>query len=469
MLEYLKGGAGGCGEITAVITDESLPFNTRLGAFAFSQDLLKVRRTDWDKREAILFLSAPPELSSTAIPDHYWLGWVEVQGGRIQKDSYSVRSGEYKNWLPAVDLGSIGEAQSIGAFSDRERQFLTGATPAEGRSIDTVSHKTANISYNRALGTGGDSSTITLSSLKNLISELEQELADGDGSDEYEQCVYEKYKWDREFQYFLYSKDENHRQSLTGHHLVSGLPAGTAFGRGRWEDPDPRRLVDIQVAPTTYESWLEGSDAGLFHLGNLPIIYNARPLPQVGYTYYYNERDFKYIPCDAYPEARRTWNLQTVEVSAPQGTLHESFFDLVDTGDGAVGAGNNNGVLKPDTFDTEGAANTTIERIEWASGSVRIELDPFTTLVGHRIDFIALDGTVSLRLDFDHASEIGEGTSRALSWNVCEQPWSEGDLLMLRIAAGVPDDGVQATNDVECPVSGNNRSSVPAAVLTANS
>ena len=64
-------------------------------------------------------------------------------------------------------------------------------------------------------------------------------------------------------------------------------------------------------------------------------------------------------------------------------------------------------------------------------------------------DFIAKDGSVALRLDFDDASETGSGASRALRWNVCAQPWSGGDLLMLRISEN-PADLTSATLDADC-------------------
>ena len=182
------------------------------------------------------------------------------------------------------------------------------------------------------------------------------------------------------------------------------------------------------------------------------------------YRYYYNERAAKYILCDAYPEARRTWNIHTVKVSAPVGVSHEAFFDPVDIED-AVGTDGANGVLRPDRFETEDE-ETVIERIEWQDGQVEMELLPHSRLADHHIDFIALDGKVSLRLDFDDATEVDEDGTRALSWGVCEQPWSDGDLLMLRIGSGIPADGIAATNEPECQSSLPDQISVPTAVPT---
>ena len=80
-----------------------------------------------------------------------------------------------------------------------------------------------------------------------------------------------------------------------------------------------------------------------------------------------------------------------------------------------------------------------------------MQIDPPGRPTGHHIDFIALDGTVVLRLDFDDAVDVvEEGRTRALTWGVCERPWNDGDLLMLRISESPP--GLTgATNDVLCP------------------
>ena len=124
------------------------------------------------------------------------------------------------------------------------------------------------------------------------------------------------------------------------------------------------------------------------------------------------------------------------------------------------------GVLQPEWFESE-EGETVIERIAWSEGQVEMALSPATDLDGHRMDFIALDGSVSLRLDFDDAVEfVGDGDVATLAWGVCEQPWEEGDLLMLRIAEGIPDDGVAAVNNEECLAALPEQLVAPAAVPT---
>ena len=117
----------------------------------------------------------------------------------------------------------------------------------------------------------------------------------------------------------------------------------------------------------------------------------------------------------------------------------------------AVGADGSRGVLKPASFAIEGVGTTDIKRIRWESARVEMQIDPPGRPTGHHIDFIALDGTVVLRLDFDDAVDVvEEGRTRALTWGVCERSWNDGDLLMLRISESPP--GLTgATNDVLCP------------------
>ena len=50
------------------------------------------------------------------------------------------------------------------------------------------------------------------------------------------------------------------------------------------------------------------------------------------------------------------------------------------------------------------------------------------------VDFIELDGTVSLSLAIDDAAV--DPLTNTLSWAVSPQPWDDGDKLMLRIQLG---------------------------------
>ena len=120
------------------------------------------------------------------------------------------------------------------------------------------------------------------------------------------------------------------------------------------------------------------------------------------------------------------------------GALHEASFEPASFGVG-VGAsisGDKVGVIEPSEFKHNGA-NVAIEQIEWSPNLNKVALklsNQSVSLTGHHIDFIELDASVSLRLDFDDAESTTTGYGQTLSWEVCCQPWHPGDMLMLRIA-----------------------------------
>ena len=71
-------------------------------------------------------------------------------------------------------------------------------------------------------------------------------------------------------------------------------------------------------------------------------------------------------------------------------------------------------------------------------------------LADKHIDFLALDASIALRLDFDDATVVTEQDNiKSLTWGVCKQPWKAGDLLMLRISES-DGDVAGATSDESC-------------------
>ena len=159
----------------------------------------------------------------------------------------------------------------------------------------------------------------------------------------------------------------------------------------------------------------------------------ARPLPAGEYRSDLNESDPAYSACNYVIS-----NEWTVTVNAPAGTLHEAFFDPVTDGT-AVAADDSNGVLKPAAFTDANGASATLERIAWEpevgeSGTVKLKLTPHDGIADHIVDFIALDGSVTLSLKV--ANGTVDAANSTLSWEVSLQPWQSGDLLMLRIREG---------------------------------
>ena len=63
-----------------------------------------------------------------------------------------------------------------------------------------------------------------------------------------------------------------------------------------------------------------------------------------------------------------------------------------------------------------------------------MNVSPHTAIGGQVLDFIEMDGTVSLSLDA--ADATADAANNTLSWIVASQPWEDGHTLMLRIRRG---------------------------------
>ena len=411
VLEYLKGSGGG--DIVAV-WDAAPLFDTRQEAEAALPPIVAARDTQWDDREAIIFFRQEYQefLQSTQQVDRYYLSW----GGSwsIPDDGYSIASIHDKLWLPAASASS----QPGGG----PQRFL----------LDVPT----------AMGTGP---TITLGEMKAKIAAVEAKLSGSDGSEEYRQCVLETYEIERSKIYFEEQyPDRNYADPFfpLEHTVGSGLYATCTLyedDQGYGYPPDDRNRL-----------WFNGGDSDLFsvQLGDAGLydstgdgvndainfdrrVVTVRPLPKGVYKFHANELSAYFRSCDGY-----TWRYEwTVTAAAPDGVLHELFFDPVTVGS-AVAADGANGVLKPASFTNANGATTTIERIAWepgsgATGTVKVALSPHTGISGHAVDFIALDGSVSLSLNVaDAAVDLASNT---LSWPVASRPWGSGDKLMLRI------------------------------------
>ena len=201
------------------------------------------------------------------------------------------------------------------------------------------------------------------------------------------------------------------------YYLDSGLPARTVI-----EDGHPANGRDARV-------WLEGRDEALFPYGD-GALRTMRPLPTGKYSVHPNYQAGRLIPCGYHPAEYKNMATWFVNVTAPDGTLHEAFFDPVTDGS-TVAADSTNGILKPASFTDANNAAATIQRIEWASGTVKMKVTPHTGLAGQTVDFIELDGSVSLSLNVADATV--DAANNTLSWSVSSQPWHDGDTLMVRI------------------------------------
>ena len=426
-LEYLKGT--GRNELLVFVVSSGHQNYTEAQARGDLAALIAERDTRWDNREAIIFLKeSDVHVQSTKQAGRYFLGYTYGWGG--EGDGYTVASPSEKQWLPAAEQSATSTATASG--SSDQRRFLLDA-PAGGSGTG-------------AGATSGTSSTptITLGALKTRVSELGKEVDAGDGSEEYRQCVLDKYRTERKIRQRIREGTAYRRHD---DYVGSGLPAGTVT----YEDRIGLGLLPNKMG----RYWFEGRDKDLFILKTInPVPYDwstdgvndsvrytrrtstMRPLPAGEYRYFGNVMFADRLICNAYSELERNLEETFVTVTAPKGVLHEAFFDPASLGasiggsSGIVGVSPYGGTLKPATFSVN-SSTTTISDLSWQNGTVSMTLTPYVSLSGYALKIIELDGTVSLTLKVNDAKT--SGSKKSLAWSVSSQPWHAGDKLMLRI------------------------------------
>ena len=452
VMEYLKGSGGS--ELTVKVPVRKWNVSDGESAQRLAESAFAARDVSWDNREALIFLESesvlyglPPVAGASGQASYQFTGPHEDP---VDINEYAITSSYSKAWLPSIASGG-----AKGTSGTDDRRYITEAT------------------LQQAKGAAGASSAsppaISLSEIKRRIKANDDLLAAGRDISGYVECVQSKHRYEA----LIQDGQAPAQNPLTEVRIQSGQPRGHRLSS----------LDNVAVypeSPTNGKWWTSGPHSDLFITrvtddhDNDPNTKGyawedviTRPIPKGIYTVFLKVQPAIWMPCDYNPELEydHPHREMSITVTAPSGTVHEAFFDPVAIGT-AVGADDTNGVLKPASFTFKGVGDVSIERIEWESGSVEMELAPHSRLADHHIDFIALDGTVSLRLDFDDATEVDEDGTRALSWGVCKQPWSEGDLLMLRIGSGIPADGIAATNEPECQSSLPDQISVPTAVPT---
>ncbi len=406
--EYLKGS--GASSITA-FTIQGGYYDTQQEAEDAAPGVAANRVTTWDDREAIIFLTEDdfdgafsPEVRGD---NDYFL----TIGGGTYHDWYSLKDVNSKLWLPSAETSATGDDQ----------EFLL-AVPEPGK----------------------DTPTITIRELKSRIAAINAELNAGDGSDAYRNCVSNKYRIERTYQHAQSEGRKLRARAALTHRLVSGSSAGTVIFESDVLGIYPDRKMQTSLeggdadlfetvdGPTTpWDSSRDGAlTDGIDHIRYTQSLRAVRPTPAGDYRFNVKDLEPNLVPCNAFLITE--W---TVTANAPDGVLHEAFFDPVTVGN-AVSADSTNGVLKPTMFTGANGATTTIERIAWEadvgeSGTVKMTLSPQSGIANHFVDFIALDGSVSLSLSISAAKV--DAANHTLSWPVTSQPWQSGEKLMLRI------------------------------------
>ena len=416
-LEFIKGDD----------RDELMVFVSLVSQYIQEQDALDAAqewidtRHDgrWDDREALIFLvrkhseihwtlSTTSDEASTSDADIY----VFVGVADFSNYTFGQSDGQSSAWLPSASSGGAS-----GASDADQQNYLTDA-PQQGAS-------------GRASGTSSDSDgvrTVSLSSIRDVISKVDAMIAEGDGTKAYRKCVLRKLQ---------YEADELAGLGFQGgtseSQIESGRPSGelvSSRGAGGWHLPYPKY-------------WLSGDDGELFYFhrhdhdknretGWIDNIRTNRPLPEGTYRFAHNEQHPDDFPCDFYPFTDDQLGSEIVTVTAPAGVLHEAFFDPGDNGGQTIGFDGDNdvGVLKPATIE---GTSASIDNLAWEHGQIQMKTSDSVKLSSHVMDFINLQGEAFLTLSFDDAaSESRPGLERRF-WDMHDAPWKSGDLLMIRI------------------------------------
>ena len=413
--QYLKGS--GPTEFTVEVADRSkdgLKFGIESSALAEATRTLADRNTEWDDRPGVLFLEGPV---ASAI------------GGDEEDTSRSAGSGTTQVFnLTNNDLTNQSSFEYT--IDTLNRSWLPAETSStSGGSSDSGGVRTTETQKFITDGTVQPPPVVSISDLQTRINEIQAMLDAGDGSETYTNCVKEQVK--RPWWYANWNPKATPFEGT----LDSGSPAGAEF------DVINASAGQNDAEYGDKERYFVGEHAHLFHVQH----FDDDAKPSNGYSYSfratrpliegeYELRSHLHLKAQKICNDRQgyddpgyfTW---VVTVTAPSGTLHEAFFDPVTVGT-AVKADGSNGVLTPTSFTVGGTA-TEITGLEWASNKVVLTLGTHASLSGHVLDFIALDGSVSLSLLTADATL--DSTAGTYSWPMTTEPWENGDKLMLRI------------------------------------
>ncbi len=416
VIEYLAGS----GPTSIVAVWFGPDYKTREEADASRADLLAERDSQWDDRESVIFLfdlsTLPPNSTQPQLSNKYSLGAYSTI---YFDDQYSLYSESYKKWLPAVPGTGPGDDQ----------EFLLDVPPT--------------------------TETITLGDLKKRITNVTAEYNGGDGSDRYRECVLEKYRYIRNQRHWPERRGTPYGLWTLDYNIVSGQAAGTVLDQKEAYGGYPDDKLSY---------WIEGGDSTLFDTADGAstvidkdgdgqdnegdvikydkMVRLERPLPAGEYGFDLKESQPRFTICNFVIS-----NEWSVTVTSPTGVLHELLFDPVTVGS-SIAADDTNGVLKPAYFTGGDGSSATIGRISYEppssgsgqAGTVKLAItagaDPDDLLGGRLLDFIELDGTVSLSLYV--AAATVDSANDTLSWTVSSQPWDDGDKLMVRIRRAPP-------------------------------
>ena len=394
VLEYLKGNGGQ--EIVVILAsgteyDSDLHFSTAEEAEGLGLDLLELRSSEWDDREAIVFAQSDISwLPSTKMDDTYALGFYSVYTGTGWYGTFD--SEIMRGWLP---IAHVGDSRNI------TRDVLRSREGDDRLFLTEPSWKGHSYGFYRDPESAQVPGQVSVRELKEKI-KAGQQRADGStaraNSPEIAACLEWESRWEDQI--------EDVKLRLGGAYYYQSYDSEVSSGAGArgvaFESPHAYFVVEALNDPTRTDSGeyrVTGRDAKYFAHESPGIVYTLRPLRAERYSVYFSYRDDRYIPCDAHPEEEMERQELFVTVTAPTGTFHEAFFDPVVLSGGGVGADGIEGVFVPADISTGGRL-LLLDRLKWDSGSVVLSLIEYGSLSGKTLDFIELDGSISTSLDF---------------------------------------------------------------------
>ena len=371
--EYLKGT--GPSEALVVVRGDHT-YLTEAEALQAATTLVSDRNTTWDGREGVLFLN---NTSPRHIP----------AGASDDEESGARAPGATPAPAFAFTLSNYGTQTEWEYTVDTLSRAWLPAMDSEGASDDAARSSDLPAPVFITDGTQSPPPVITLVELRSSIAEIDAMLQAGTSA-EYKKCVYHKITRERHYRLVPYTP---HLEAVT---LASGSEAGTEVYRHRFSQRNDAQYFNL---------WLSGPDPEFFGAvivdadsdasnGYDDTLTISRPLISGQYRVFYNLQHFIHIPCNSKPAD--AYIDVTITVTAPTGTLHEAFFDPGATG-GGVGFSSATGSMEPAGFAVGGAA-AAIGGLLWRDGSAILTLAPYAALTTYDLDFIALDGSVSLTL-----------------------------------------------------------------------
>ncbi len=398
VLEVLKGTAGTSAVVELAVyyyqsgpTWERPSFQTAVSAEANSMEWVnEIYDSQWESNEAILFLwTLDKETSSfqTGRPStvqYVFVGHQFFPAANISSDVFSIASEKNKVWLPAT--GASGS------------EFYLD-NPAESESPTTT----------------------TLTALKSTITTTENMVDSSIPG--HRECLVMKGWRERlvtETTTFPHELDIPSAQAEGTVVMRHPLGGGNEYHRYLLSGPDSDK----------FSTEIEDDDTDPLSYSN--VVKQTGRLPMGQYTLYAHVQADSMKPCGYVPPDMFVWTINAVP---PEGIIHELLFDPVTVGS-TVAADGTNGVLKPAAFTDASGGSVTIHSISYEAGTVEVGVTPDAALAGQIVDFIELDGTMSLSLDVADATvdpSTGSGQAGKLNWSVSSQPWEDGDMLMVRI------------------------------------